>query len=301
MLLNSNTTNLQNTNSIGFCLAAGGRQLGRLGAYCVRSIRRIYTNSNILVFIGENESIPPILKEVDAQLVQGNFPIPDYPISAKVAALIEAENRFETDWLCLLDADTILTKELHIPEESDTGLVPVFVGAQPWGEAPQKEWQSLYDHFGFEYTQYRVKSLLDNIIMEPYFNAGMVLTQDTQFGSKWKDVMVELAKLDLKSSRYIDQIALSLVATQNRLAVMPDGYNFPVFLRIIAPSDSRVLHYRDPRWFLRLPQYDGLLEELGVVQEYPFSRTDPRIIPFLLKSLWINIRARSPWKPWLHK
>lgn len=282
------------SESIGFCVAGGEGRLGRLATYCIRSIARLYPDAPKLVFLQEAESPPDILRNEDVSIVRGEFVIDSYPISAKVNALVEAEARFETDWVCLLDADTLLVERLTLPSRGEIGLVPVFIGGHGWGSYPIHKWSSLYSKVGVSLPEKRIHSISDNCSIIPYYNAGVVLSRTHNLGKKWRGGLIKISNQISKKRRFRDQIALSIVANGQTVSVMSKEFNFPAFHSLIPSASTRVVHYRRPRWFLRLPQYDNIVSETGIYEEFPFCRNDPRMIPMVLKSVYYSFRAKYP-------
>ena len=280
--------------SIGFCVAGGDNKLGRLATYCIRSVTRLYPDAPKLVFLGRTESAPEILEKEDVKVVRGDFPIKSYPISAKVNAFVEAENRFDTEWICLLDADTLLVNKISCPSYGNVGLVPVFNGRNGWASDSVERWKSLYQDLEVSIPNQTIYSISDGQPIVPYYNAGFILSKVSGFGKKWREALLYVSEEISTDTRFRDQVSLSIIANSQRVSVMSANYNYPVFHSLYPPSSTKVIHYRRPRWLLRLPQYDEVVAETGLSNEFPFHRNDIRMLPMMLKSIYLSACASWP-------
>lgn len=240
------------TDNLAFVLASGSGQIGRQSRYLLRSIRRHHPDATVYLYVPAEE-----LDEMDADIyaelddggtiIEGSIPIPEYPISTKIAALAAADDAADADYLAMLDTDVLVLDRIdtHERTDADLHLKPVDVGNQFWGRQRSRgHWERLYDRYDRPLPDWRVESTFDHRTMLPYWNAGFVLTRVDGFGSEWLDLTEDLHG-EVPYDRHADQVALGLLSARYRTATLGNRYNYPLHLRLRCPSDVVVLHYHN--------------------------------------------------------
>ena len=237
---------------LAFVFASGSGQVGRQSRYLVRSIRRHHPAAPIYAYVPDDE-LPEmdeaIHSELDeeATILEGSIPIPEYPISTKIAALAAAEVAADAEYLLMLDTDVLVLDEIDLlgDANADLFLKPVDVGNQYWGrERSQDDWERLYERYELDLPEWRVRSTFDDRKMLPYWNAGFVLSGVEGFGEEWLSITEDLHG-EIRYERHADQVALGLLSSKYPTETVDNRYNYPVHLRMRCPSDVRVLHYHN--------------------------------------------------------
>jgi len=268
----------------------------------VRSLRDHYPDSPVVCFVPDgsldrmDEAVRRYLRDA-TDVVEGPFPVPDYPPSALLAALRAAPERHPTaDYYVAVDTDAAVINPLTLPEaDVDCFLTPnVWSETGVWSavDGPREPWLALFDRFDVDPPEDRVRAAVDGVLMwPPYYNSGVVVTGDPAFPERWIDVTRVVLEGDEVDGRPLlaDQIALSVVAAERDVAHLDAlrNYLMPAFLRV--PDDVQVLHYHheDVLATLRNPVVKRRLASYGV-------RFDPRPTDWLLRPLsWSVYRATN--------
>ncbi|WP_152420215.1 hypothetical protein [Halorubrum distributum] len=286
--------------TIGFALAGGEGRIGRRATYLVRSIQQFHPDAPILVTIPTSESPPTSLTEQDIKIARKPFPDPNYPISIKIESLRQAERQLETDWVCLLDTDTILVEPFtaHKKTTAQLRVKPVDMATQFWGQADVDEWKPLYDRYDIETPSYRVKSTVDNQEIWPYWNAGVVLVQAGDLGNRWRDLTLDLRSKKLEASHHADQVALAVLSGDYDVEPLTERYNCPVHLRMWTCPPKSVLHYHNENWLLCSSKYDQIYNKIGIDTEFPHSRSESTMIKLAARSVRNEIKCRLGLWSW---
>lgn len=322
---------------IAFIFASGRGKVGWQSLYLLRSLRRHHPNAPVYVYVPAeelDEMDPDIEDELEdkASLLHGEIPIPEYPISTKIAALEAAETEADADYLLMLDTDVLVLNEINVHrsdigpantvgrekitagEGADLYLKPVDVGRQFWGrERSRGQWERLYDRYGQAMPEYRVRSTFDGIEMLPYWNAGFVLTGVDGFGTAWRELTEDLHG-EIPYDRHADQVALGLLSTRYETGVLDNRYNYPIHLRLRCRSDLKVLHYHNASNLARvrnraiqeqiraigmdeaidIPRTERLKLLGDAVQNYLRRRTLPIDETHALERAYLKVRSLVP-------
>ncbi|MFC7098345.1 hypothetical protein [Halobaculum marinum] len=239
-------------DDLAFVFASGSGQVGTQSRHLIRSIRRHHAEAPVYVYVPAeelddmNETVREELA-ANATILEGSIPIPEYPISTKIAALKAAERVADAAYLLMLDTDVLVLDEIeaHRDEDADLYLKPVDVGNQFWGrERSHDRWRALYERYDLLFPERRVESTFDGREMLPYWNAGFVLTRVDDFGTEWLEV-TEALHGEIPYDRHADQVALGLLSERYATETVDNRYNYPIHLRLRCPPDVRVLHYHN--------------------------------------------------------
>lgn len=187
-------------------------QAGRLEAMAVllaASLRRFHPEARLW------GAVPGSLPHPTARLLEGlsvrlspieNPVDPDYPIAQKIAALTLLP---EGEPGLLLDSDILCARPLP----------PIPVG--PFHAKPaelvtfggEERWRELYQLFKLPFPERRVVAPLPESLMAPYFNSGVVATdQPGALAEAWTLAFRRLLDAGVREPKpFLDQVALSLV------------------------------------------------------------------------------------------
>lgn len=179
---------------------------------------------------------------------------PAYPHGNKILASCE---RRSTDLSVFLDTDVVCIGDLTFDTvNSNTPLFAVPEGVPTWGRN-EEDWRPVYDQFGLDVPQDRVKLVKGRgRIVLPYFNAGVVgfVERGNAEGNRLPDLWLDTAKRidanpEIEGKRpWLDQIALPVAAARmgGKIEVMENIYNFSPY-RLKGEeelSHVKLLHYR---------------------------------------------------------
>jgi hypothetical protein len=254
-------------SELGFVFAAGKGKYDEQGLYLARSIAATNPESQIFIYVpdGEDPAHESELAEM-GEILRGQPRIPAYGISRKIDALIAAEEAAETDYLLLLDTDTLVFDRITVHETGkDLYLKPVDVGLQYWGRESQSQdrWDQIATEVGVPRPEWQYTSTFDRNQIPPYWNAGFVLTANNGFGSRWMD-LVEQIHPDIPYEWHADQVALGLLSQEYDVQVLDNRYNYPLHLRFRSRKDIKVVHYHNFHNLKKDYHHRELFQDIGL-------------------------------------
>lgn len=194
---------------------------------------------------------------------------PEYPIGNKIDAMGLLDDSgpavfMDSDILCLRS----FTAEQLLPAAADA---PLALAAKPadlstWGS--EQQWQLLREGLKLGDTRLRVRCTVDGQLNRPYYNAGVLATnQPQQLSQLWRKICQDIAQLQpLPEPIYpwLDQIGMAVCAqyhVQRRIS-LDEHWNFPAHLRALPSKDGPALcHYHSPGVILREPQLLALVRK----------------------------------------
>jgi|GEM_PF-4613773 len=294
---------------LGFVFAAGEGKYAGQGLYLTRSIAKTNPHSEIYAFVPESES-PDHLDKIEshATIIEGTQRVPEYGISTKIDALAAAEEVSDTDYLLLLDTDTLVVDEITVHERaSDLFLKPVDVGLQYWGRESESasEWRAIANRLGLPTPEWRYRSTFDDKPIPPYWNAGFVLTANSGFGERWLDA-VEAVYPDLSYEWHADQVTLGLLSQEYDTTALDERYNYPLHLRLRTSDNLKAIHYHNYGNLQKARPYQEFLREIDMWHEvsaadysylrgawrYAKRKTLPMNEEHRLERMWNRVRHR---------
>jgi hypothetical protein len=197
--------------------------------------------------------VVPITNDID----------PTYPIGNKVSCLrIPTQARR----LVFLDSDMLLARAF-----ADGSAFAAPFAAKPAdlaNVAERRYWRRAYAAAGLRLPAGRVATSIDNRLVPPYFNAGVVAVDPrTGLGDAWLDCCRRIdAKWGVPLKRpHLDQIALPVAVHKLGLpyTCLAERHNFPAHLKPIDPLDPPTLaHYHTGAVLRREPVLANLAREL---------------------------------------
>lgn len=233
-------------------------QAGRLAAQALllgASLRMQRPSLNLLAAVpGE---LPPATRQALRVLGIATVPISnplaqDYPIGHKLAALAADEPDgprvfLDSDMLCLAPIEIgPLTAHPFAAKPAD---IATFGDAAMWGR--------LYHRFGLPQPTLRVAATVSGDLMLPYFNAGMLATNEPRYlSAAWIDACRAIdAMPDIEPKRpWLDQIGLPLAVARLGLAMrtLSEAWNYPAHIKPLSGVPALV-HYHVPEVVEREP------------------------------------------------
>jgi len=276
-----------NSHQICYVIVGGREPLTEQALFLSRSILLNDPFAKILLFIPEDEkekvsksNIKKISKITN--IIYGKKPIPEYPISAKIAALINASTCVsDREYILYMDTDMVMIDSIDAIFKNNFNLYlkPVDIGRQYWGKKiSKKDWENLYNKVGFEFPKHKIKSTVDKVKIYPYWNSGFILTHDKKLGEKWLSVLkniLEYASFEEKKWYYLDQVALAILSTQYRVKKLDEIYNYPLHLRLTIPSNVKIIHYHryyhlaKVLLFSKNNRAKSIINKIGIVGNVP--------------------------------
>jgi hypothetical protein len=271
--------------SFDIAFTTGPGQLSTQSLFLSRSVREYLDYNEVYVFLSESEkdSIPnAILEELKSHhtVIQGEIPIPDYPISAKLQALVEAEKRGTSEQTLLLDTDILVFNDFSIPTTSEYYAFPTDIATgQFWLSDDSSEiWADLRENFNLPKPETTVRTFVDNIEVRPYYNAGVVASNSPGFGQKWLQWTREVHEKIPHHYTHADEVALALLSQTSEVGHLSSSFNFPAPYFLWYPSRLNILHYFELPYLTRTlnPCLRGKMGEIGVWTDHNnhISRSD---------------------------
>jgi hypothetical protein len=303
-----------NGTTIGFAVAGGADEFYDQSKLLIRSIESNVEGSyHVTTFVPEEELGQLSRQQVafykeHGKMVSDEYPIKEYKITAKLAALREAQKR-EADVHVMLDCDTLVVddlKDLRVTSEGDTDLLlcPEHGGWTYWATpAAREEWQEVYSLAGAEFPGYQMRAVFDGTPMPPYWNAGVVVTR-RKIAEEWLELVKRIWERFGPGMFYTDQLALSVLGNRYGVSPMSVEYNYPSYMYLRCPSDVKILHYSS-LWHLgRIvnPNIRRKLVDIGAyeMEAVPRGRDRVRAIGHGLGVRIFREIVRKRW-PWLKR
>jgi hypothetical protein len=199
-----------------------------------------------------------------------------FPFAPKVFAAAQAERHTESDLLVWLDSDTLILQPpdaFFLPPKKTAAVCPVHLkNISSLADQPLDDfWRQVYSHLPAARI-FNVTTRADKLSVRAHFNAGcLVVRPKAQILATWKDRFEQTAWTDAFRSYYgkeplysifIHQALLSAVLievlTENDILLLPENYNYPVFLQsrfnlappvpIVTLRYDRFLFFGDQNW-----------------------------------------------------
>jgi hypothetical protein len=276
-------------DDLAFVFAAGENKYDEQGMYLARSIARTNPDSPLIVYVpdGEHPEHEDELAEIGT-IVRGEPTIAEYGISRKIDSLIAAEAAAESDYLLLLDTDTLVLDTITVHQSGkDLYLKPVDVGLQYWGRESESrgDWTEIATEANLPVPEWRHRSTFDSKPIPPYWNAGFVLTANHGFGKRWMQLVQDIYP-NIPYEWHADQVALGLLSQEYDVEPLENRYNYPIHLRLRPRADAKVIHYHNFHNLKKGSAYRPFLREIGMwdaVEATEYSR---------LRSGWRYLKRR---------
>jgi len=276
-----------------YVFAVGPPPFSRKALFLARSIRRLTNDRTVMAFVAQSERdlIPnDVMAELGSlvTVVEGQIPIPSYPLSAKIAAMVEARRRSQDDTVVLLDTDMILLAEPSFNHSHDEALSVKPVDLSGRGGLQHREfWEQVYDILDIAFPERRLTSTIDREPIFPYWNAGVVASSDPSFAREWLDATRRLYRTLEDPDRFVDQVALGAISTKYGISVINERDNYPLTHHFGVPADVRILHYHRYAHLHRVPnpRIWQVLADIGLAGHL-WGHRSPAHYHAVVRSLW---------------
>jgi glycosyltransferase involved in cell wall biosynthesis len=270
--------------TVSFVLCIENNSIRDQALLLCESIRRFggrYSGSPILAFaprpgLGVDAATRGALEQMGVEYVDRplNTTCLDYPPANRVFAGAYAELHAETDFLVVLDSDTVWLDEPDLPIEADVGVRPVdHKGSASGGPGDRFEayWARLAEMCGTSLERLpAMRSTIGNEHIRASYNAGLTVVRRQKgiltrcadlfsasvsagmrpYRGTGMNIFASTGHVGQAGSEYwgSSQAALTLAiwATTDRVLHYPDHYNVPLHL---VAADSEI----DPRWLVHPP------------------------------------------------
>lgn len=249
--------------NVTFAITADSGQMEKQAMLLCKSIERYYSSPQIINFIPEssindlNNTTKRYFEETTT-VVTDEIPMRNYQTSAKLQSFVEAAKIADYNYIAMLDTDTVLLSPITIPAtQADLYLKPVDVGAQYWGSSKSlSDWKKLFEWFDVPFPSQRVQSTIDKRLVLPYWNAGVVITNDDALPLRLLRMTKRLANDDLlgrEEDVFLDQLSLAILSETKNVSRISELQNYPLNARLTCPKEVQLIHYRDFQNLLRIP------------------------------------------------
>lgn len=263
---------------VQFAIATGIGRFSRQAEYLIRSIKNhTQIDHEITIFIPRSEKSDVGNSKLSffnraGDITIGKLPIQNHPLSAKQAALREAEKE-DSDWNILLDTDTLVLGNikgmLDYHSESDILLSPEHGGWQHWANSDSAhKWNRIYDMIDAEFPGFILNSRFDNSPIPPYWNSGVVMS-NSLVANDWIELTRDVISLYGPDLYYADQIALPPIVKTLAVSTLPNKFNYPFYMHMRMPSETKIVHY-DSLWHMgRIlnPVIRKKIRKLGILSD----------------------------------
>jgi hypothetical protein len=285
-------------SDFAFVMSVGKGKMVEQAYWLARSISQSNPKAEIYAFVAESEREDIYLyhlkriEEVGGKILYGEIPLKEYKFTSKHQALIQAGELSSAKYFVCLDSDMLVLNRLELPSDYAMYVCPVDIGNTSWGrESARSRWEELYKLVEAEMPKEKIRSVIGNYLMFPYFNGGFVITTDNKFGSKWLDttkkVYGEMPDREFYQNVYskqskrrrlftkipyahwTEQVTLTLLAAKYHTKVLDYRYDYPLNTRWTCPQDVKIVHYHDVRNLVKIRDRVKNIELPSVVFTYP--------------------------------
>jgi hypothetical protein len=225
---------------------------------------------------------------------------PEYGSANRVFAAAWAEERVDSEWIVVLDSDTVFFDELELPSGADAAVRPVDVKGSATagpGDPFEDYWRRLADLGGvsLECLPFLRATVCGSRIRASYNGGLVVVRREAGILAAWADIFTRSIVAGLKpwrgrppvvrsSTGFVDPAvgeywgsnqaaaAIAIWSTTRRVCHYPDAYNVPLHsvvenALLRARSRSRPPVHAHYHWLFAAPEHAEALvalRELGV-------------------------------------
>ncbi len=267
-----------------FLLCIEGNAIREQALLLCESIRRFagrYRRAPILAFaprpgLGVDASTRRLLNDLDVEYIDEplNILCPEYGSANRVFSGAFAERHANTDFIVVLDSDTVWLDEPHIPGDADVAIRPVDTKGSATrgpGDLFDDYWVRLAEMGGVSLDRLpAMRTTVGNELIRASYNGGLTVVRRNKgiltrcadlFAASVRagmrpyrgcgvNIIASTGEVGLAGSEYwgSNQAAMTLAiwATTDRVLTYPDSYNVP--LHLIADAGEI-----DPRWLQHPP------------------------------------------------
>jgi hypothetical protein len=235
------------------------------------------------------------LRALDVEYVEEplNRACPDYGSANRVFAAAWAEGRLRSEWIAVLDSDTVFLGELELPGEADVGVRPVDTkgsATEGPGDPFEDYWTGLAELQGLPLDGLPfVRTTVCNRRVRACYNGGLVVVRrERGILAAWGDLFARSVAAGLRpwrgsglnvrastglvgreASEYWGSnqaaAALAIWGRTTRVFHYPDTYNVP--LHLLGERPDLAARARHPvhvhyHWLFAEPHHEAALEAL---------------------------------------
>jgi hypothetical protein len=216
--------------------------------------------------LGIDDASRRLLGDMNVEYVEEplNRVCPEYGSANRVFAAAWAETRSESEWIVVLDSDTVVLGELELPADADIAARPIdskgSATAGP-GDPFEEYWASLaaLDAVSLDCLPF-VQTTDQCHVVRASYNGGLIVSRrECGVLSRWADLFARSVSADLKpwkgrgenvfsstgfvgtaASEYWGSnqaaVALAIWSSTKRVRHYPDSYNVPLHLLMARPD-----------------------------------------------------------------
>jgi hypothetical protein len=225
---------------------------------------------------------------------------PEYGSANRVFAAAWAERRVDTEWVVVLDSDTVFFDELEVPAGADAAVRPVDMKGSATagpGDPFEDYWRSLADIRGvsLECLPFLRATVCGSRIRASYNGGLVVVRREAGILAAWADLFARSVEAGLRPWRGRPQVvrastglvapaaseywgsnqaagAIAIWSTTRRVRLFSDAYNVPLH-SVVERPDVRARPRSGPpvhahyHWLFAAPEHAealAALRELGV-------------------------------------
>lgn len=175
---------------------------------------------------------------------------PEYASANRVFAAAWAEERVRTEWIAVLDSDTVFLDELELPADADVAVRPVDVKgiASAGPDDPREEyWRRLAEIQGVSLDCLPfISTTIDRRRIRACYNGGLVVVrQERGILAAWARLFTGSVAAGLKPWRGDDQDVYASTGLVSHAASEYWGSNQAAAALVIWSKTRRVLQYPD--------------------------------------------------------
>jgi hypothetical protein len=201
---------------------------------------------------------------------------PSYKYANKMYTMKYALEHFDTDFVTFFDSDMICLDKFDYQGNWDLYMSIITMNRGDRAINNPNTWKKVYDLFGREVPPEDSTILITGEKTVPYYNAGFVGVRKSaapHFGEKWllySKILHEQGR-GIPMFKHLDQIALSVVATEYNALDLEERYNKHTTVRPLGNQQVFMAHYHHETSFFQQPRLRNFFTE--ALNKYPLVRS----------------------------
>lgn len=265
----------------GFTFVIQPNRLEIQSALLAISLREHFPDAMMFAGVSDHDNVQWETYELMQKLGVDWCPIeplfdPSYRYANKMYTMKYALHRLPTEFVTFFDSDMICLDRFEYTGDWDLYMSIITMNRGDRAINNPENWKRVYDLFGREVPEETSKILITGEKTVPYYNAGFVGVRKEaapDFGEKWLNYskILHAQGKGIPMFKHLDQIALSVVATEYNVLDLEERYNKHTTVRPLGNQQVFMAHYHHETSFFQQHRLRNFFKE--ALTKYPLVRS----------------------------
>lgn len=265
----------------GFTFVIQPNRLEILSALLAISLREHFPNAILYAGVADSENVQTATYDLMGKLGVGWTHLPPlfdpgYKYANKMYTMVDAMQNLDTDFVTFFDSDMICLDHFEFQGDWDLFLSIITQNRGDRAINNPTTWKRIYDLFDKEVPPADSTILITGEKTVPYYNAGFVCANRNtapDFAEKWLlySKVLHAQGKDIPMFKHLDQIALSVAASEYKVRELEERYNKHTTVRPLGNQQVFMAHYHHETSFFQQPRLRQFFSE--ALTKYPLLRT----------------------------